>query len=170
MSKRPLAVIAMAAFFVVMALGVAGAATLPYTDNAECLECHSGSGTAVSKVDFTESSAVVRATACRKCHWEPAGAHPFHMATWNCGSCHVSWGATNFSAIPKVSTAYGYFFSAASAMVDTDTIHIIHANPRWIANAVKNGRQCGSCHAAAACTACHEGAIDPTHEDHTWDA
>jgi hypothetical protein len=174
MSGRPMAVIAMATVLVAMAVGVAGAATLPYTENAECLECHSGSGAAVSKVNFAEDPPVVRSSACKKCHWEAAGTHPFHMATWNCGSCHPGWGVTNFSAIPKVYSPAldAYFFSAASASIDTDTLHIIHANPRWIAGVVKNGRQCGSCHSAAACTACHDsGAIDPgTHALHTWDA
>jgi hypothetical protein len=140
-----------------------------------CVGCH-GPGAdasfASSKVDFTVAGAVNKVTACKKCHWEPTAGHPFHNPTWNCVSCHFEMGATNFAAVPKYYSATydAYFNSAASANTDTENLHLIHANPRWPANVTKNGRQCGSCHSAANCTACHEGAIDATHEDHTWDA
>jgi hypothetical protein len=137
-----------------------------------CTDCHRVGGVATSTVDFTAATPVARASVCKKCHWEPSGAHPFHNPTWNCVSCHPEMGATNFAAVPKYySVAYdAYFNSAASAAADTETLHAIHANPRWPAGVVKKERQCGSCHAAASCLACHEGAIDATHEDHTWDA
>jgi hypothetical protein len=169
MSKRALAVLAMVILFVAMAVGVAGAA---YTTNAECISCHQPGGSAVSQVDFHAAAPVNKVTACKKCHWEPTAGHPFHNPTWNCVSCHFEMGTTNFAAIPKYySDTYDAFFnSAESANTDTETLHIIHANPRWAATVTKNGRQCASCHSAANCTACHEGAIDRTHEDHTWDA
>jgi alpha-tubulin suppressor-like RCC1 family protein len=139
-----------------------------------CLGCHDPktTGFATSTVDFTAATPVARASVCKKCHWEPSGAHPFHNPTWNCVSCHPEMGATNFAAVPKYySVAYdAYFNSEASASADTETLHAIHANPRWPASVVKKERQCGSCHAAASCLACHESSIDATHEDHTWDA
>ncbi|MDO8915018.1 MAG: hypothetical protein Q7W16_02905 [Coriobacteriia bacterium] len=177
MIKRSLTVLAMAACLVAMTVGVAVAATPPYIDNSQCFECHAPAGTAVSIVDFNAAASVNRASACKKCHWEfaapAAPSHPFHYATWNCSSCHFEMGTTNFYAVPKVYVPAldAYFFSAESALADKDTLHVIHSNPRWPASVVKNGRQCGSCHAAANCTACHENAVDrPTHEDHTWDA
>jgi hypothetical protein len=139
----------------------------------ECSDCHKpGSRVASSTVDFTAARPVDRATACRKCHWEPTGSHPFHNISWDCVSCHPEMGATNHAAIPRVrNEAYGAFFnSAASAYAGTATLHAIHASPRWAASLTKGGRRCASCHAAANCTVCHAGAISLTHEDHSWDA
>jgi hypothetical protein len=173
MSKRALAVLAMVMLFVTMAVGVAAAADppAPYDTNVECLTCHQPLGSAVSQVDFHAAAPVKKVTACKKCHWEPTAGHPFHNPTWNCVSCHFEMGATNFAAVPKYYSATydAYFNSSESANTDTETLHVIHANPRWPANVTKNGRQCASCHSAANCTACHEGAIDLAHEDHTWD-
>ena len=45
---------------------------------------------------------------------------------------------------------------------------MIHANPTWAASTSVRGRECGSCHAAAACTACHEDP-DMSHTEHAWD-
>jgi hypothetical protein len=138
-----------------------------------CSDCHKpGSRVASSTVDFAAAVPVDRVTACRKCHWEPADSHPFHNATWDCMSCHPEMGPTNFAAVPKYySAALGaYFNSASSAYAGTETLHAIHASPRWAASLTKGRRQCASCHAAANCTVCHAGAISLTHEDHSWDA
>lgn len=135
-----------------------------------CLGCHDARQPdfATTKVDFTVPGPVDR-VVCRDCHWEPAGGHPYHYPTWNCGSCHGEMGLTNASAIPKVSTAYGFFNTASSATTDAVTLHLIHSNPTWAGGMAKRGRQCVSCHAAAACTACHAEPA-PSHSEHTWDA
>ncbi|MBA4371161.1 MAG: hypothetical protein C0418_06265, partial [Coriobacteriaceae bacterium] len=143
--------------------------TEPFTNNGECLYCHQPPGaSAVSTVSFGVNTAVNRTTACMKCHWEQTGSHPFHNPTWNCGSCHSGMLFTNPAAIPSVVTTYGYFYTKSSAEADSRTLHIIHSNPTWAGDLEKKGRQCASCHAAAACTACHEDP-DLTHADHAWD-
>ena len=139
---------------------------------SHCAACHDAGqpGFASVKVDFKAAAKVDRTSACMKCHWEPSGSHPFHYRDWNCGSCHPAWGTIDPARVPKVFVpGKGYFASAASASASTETLHAIHSAARWPSTITKNGRQCASCHSAADCTACHEGAIDPSHADHTFD-
>jgi hypothetical protein len=173
MKARLFLVIAAAMMLVTVAYATAWAAEAPFTSNSECIECHGPSGTTVSRVDFTvlDAAPVNRATACVKCHWEPSGGHPFHYTTgaWNCGSCHLEMGPINAAAIPRVQVGSSYFNSAASAATDGNTLHAIHSKLGWAGFVVKAGRQCQSCHAPAACTACHENGVDPSHGEHSWD-
>lgn len=136
-----------------------------------CLACHASTQPdfAKSKVDFSVGE-VDRTTVCRKCHWEAAGSHPYHNATWNCGACHSGMGVVDPNAVPKTTTASGSFATTVSAAADAATLHAIHEKSGWAATITIGGRQCASCHAAASCTSCHEGPLPSSHADHSWDA
>ena len=131
-----------------------------------CSACHAGAdssykhGFAVSPVD--------RNTACRKCHDDSlAGTHPYHNTTANCGAaCHQGWGASSLAAVPRYRDTYGAFAFVRSQDASPGLLHVIHARPQWPAKADSSASRCKSCHAAAACDACHEGPISPTHSGH----
>ncbi len=156
----------LAALFVTVALAVlalapvtAGAAD--YT-NQECLACH-------DKVSWNMSfdvGPVDKNTACRKCHLDNfAGAHPIHNQSSNCGAfCHPGWGEALASNVPQVLDTSGAFNSPSSQDTTAGVLHIIHANPRWVQGLSTTNSKCGSCHAAASCTACHDGTIPPSQD------
>ncbi|MBE0476953.1 MAG: discoidin domain-containing protein [Coriobacteriia bacterium] len=166
----------------------AAAPAAPFETNAECLECHDlggGSG-ALTKVDFEvppfpadPGVPSVDMGKCASCHWVPAGGHPFHNAAANCGACHPhsveGWGLPDPARVPAVSTAYGWFFSSLSPSAGSEELHAIHLQASWPAAfegpvTPANGgatRKCASCHAKAACEACHVDPSSQTHADHT---
>jgi hypothetical protein len=169
-----------------------------YLTDASCLECHARGGetyqVAESATPTFSVGAVDYATACAKCHWvgdksSPGGSHPYtttshNYPTSNCtgSSCHVApFGPLNGMAVPhsRVASMSSYFYSATSYLLDAETLHRIHASPRWPASAdivtggpvpgrttkALHSLRCASCHAAAACDACHS-AVDAGHADH----
>lgn len=173
------AIAAMATLALTVGVALAVVPTPPFTANADCLACHdvTQAGPAFTKVAF-DVGAVDRNTACAKCHWEPAGAHPFHNPSMDCGACHtpgggaptpVKWGTPNGVRVPRISTSAGWFYEAASANASASELHTIHLNPRWPASVTgpastlldgdATPRQCASCHAAAACDACHSSPV-----------
>ncbi len=169
MSRRTWGLVAVAVVACALLLAspvTAGAAR----DNGECSMCH-GIGLIGPDASFT-IGAVDRETACRKCHIDTfVGTHPNHYAGGDCGSvCHLTegFGYSIAAHTPTVLTAGGAFASAASNNAPATTLHAIHNNPRWMADKSKPGSKCGSCHAVAACTACHEGSPQPhqTHAEH----
>ncbi len=158
----------------------------PYAANADCLACHAvqNAGPVVNTVDF-DVPPVDRGTVCAKCHWigDPAVTpHPFHNTENACRICHgTDWGSPNYAA--SVAGPGGTWFrTASSAATDAASLHRIHLAARWPANVrvnagstlygppVQQTSVCGSCHAAAACSACHEGVAPDVHGDHTYDA
>ena len=138
----------------VAVLGTATAALA--ADNSACQSCHA------STMDWTVGS-VNKATACPSCHVPGlANTHPYHNSGSNCGaSCHPGWGDSNLAMAPGYSGANGAFVSAASENATSGELHIIHAQPTWIANATASNQYCASCHTVAACTACHNNGADP---------
>jgi len=144
----------------------------PTSKNPTCVGCHSSAtGPRRVRLDFSVGD-VVRSEACPKCHvGSLAGSHPYHNATANCGAfCHVGWGSALAAAIPNVTTAYGSFVSTASANLSSDELHVIHASARWPAGADEDSSRCASCHAVAACDACHGSVadpVDPMHANHS---
>jgi len=140
----------------------------PTSKNPTCVACHGApTGPRRVRLDFSVGD-VDRATACPRCHvGSLAGTHPFHNATANCGAfCHIGWGSAMASAIPNVSTAYGAFVATSSATLSSDELHVLHASARWPATADKDSSRCGSCHAQAACDACHSSGDDPVDAGH----
>lgn len=135
-----------------------------------CEACHKGApapephGFSVAPVNY--------ATACSKCHLEFAGSHPYHNANSNCGStCHSGWGAALSANVPGYAASLGGgvkggFASADSTATSPGLLHIIHSKSRWMGETATPSSSCRSCHAAAACEACHEGTINPAHEGH----
>ncbi len=153
--------------FVMVALAIAvfapaAASAAPHT-NYECLLCHDS----LWGINF-DVGAVNKATACRKCHLDSlANTHPSHQAGANCGAqCHPGWGSSLLANTPTNVYASGSFAAPGSENSAASILHLIHANPRWQAGVTKDGVQCGSCHAAAACTSCHDNP-DPSHSEHT---
>lgn len=135
--------------------------------NSTCLECHS-SPTMSGRPQNFQVAPVNRETACPSCHVGGlALTHPYHHGGGNCGACHPGWGASNLTAMPSAVTTAGAFFAATSKDVDSFTLHVIHASPRWPQNAVTASSACGSCHATAACESCHAGGVDSAHAVHS---
>lgn len=133
--------------------------------NDSCTGCHAAVlDMSVAPVDFQ--------TACKSCHLEFAGSHPFHQAGANCGAaCHPSWGSTDFSRMPLVTDPVlrASFASLGSKNLPSEALHAIHSKPSWPA-AVQGSPladACRSCHATAACNACHTGALSLTHKNHS---
>lgn len=169
--KYALLTTALAVALVAGAVGIAAALdppVSPYAANLDCLTCHAAAEPvpwstmpvtdfSVAPVDFT--------TACWKCHWEDT-SHPLHNRGGVCGSCHSGMGASAPSALPNVETSAGWFNSADSLSTDVVQLHAVHLNPRWAGTLVWAGRQCKSCHARAACTACHTGGAE--HGEHGY--
>lgn len=154
-----------------VALAVTAALVLPAQamaadhTNTDCLTCHT---LAMWDMSF-EAGTVDRDTACRKCHLDTlAGTHPFHNATSNCGAvCHPGWGTSLLANTPTNVYSGGSFASPTSQDTPSSLLHIIHSNPRWPAGVSTEREKCGSCHAVAACTACHDGgALHTSHSDH----
>ncbi len=145
----------------------------PPVHKTYCLACHDVSQPdfATSKVSFTPIDPVDRDTACKACHAPGlVGTHPYHQIGSNCGSaCHPTWGRSLASATPLYTDpgSGASFAAAGSKETSAALLHTIHANPRWPAGVDTPGSACASCHATAACGACHTGAIPATHAGHS---
>lgn len=144
-----------------------------------CLACHATTQPdfATSKTDFSTLPPVNRETACKSCHLLGlVGTHPYHQTGANCGAaCHPGWGTSLMSATPAYTdpSSGASFATSLSKITSPALLHVIHASPRWPANAavmMPDGFQrntCGSCHATAACNACHTGAVPARHATHS---
>lgn len=138
-----------------------------------CLACHdvSQADFATSKVSFTAGAPVDRDTACKACHAPGlVGTHPYHQIGSNCGSaCHPGWGTSFGMATPAYSDPVsGASFARADSKDTTPALlHTIHADVRWPAGVDTPQSACASCHAAAACDACHTGALPASHAEHS---
>ncbi len=144
-----------------------------------CLACHATTQPdfATSKTVFDAGTPVDRDTACAKCHVPGLVAtHPFHQVGANCGAaCHPGWGNTLMSAVPLYAdpTSGASFARSGSKYTTPAELHVIHATPRWAADAglenpdgsIRN--TCASCHATAACNACHTGVVPVQHASHS---
>lgn len=146
----------------------------PTSANPSCVGCHSSAtGPRRVRLNFAVTD-VDRSSACPKCHVPSlAGTHPYHNATGNCGAvCHAAkvrspaWGDSLVANVPTYLDTYGAFASASSQNMSSNQLHIIHSTPRWAAGIDTADSKCGSCHAAAACEACHEAPLDDTHATH----
>lgn len=138
-----------------------------------CLACHDTAQPdfSTSKTGFPAVEDVDRDTACKACHAPGlVGAHPYHQIGSNCGSaCHPGWGNSIVSATPTyVDPVSGASFAGiGSKATPAALLHTIHANPRWPGGINTSPSACSSCHAAAACGACHTGEVPATHGEHS---
>ncbi|MRR36422.1 hypothetical protein EG829_17465 [bacterium] len=164
--KRVSLVLFLVCAFLLVAGETAFAEEPLYTQNSQCLECHGADlgGPATKKVDFGVGP-VDKSTACAKCHW--IAPHPVHHVTSQCAGCHRPWPFRLDFFTSQVSAPEGYFTSLTSPGADATRLHSIHANGSWV-QVIADKPGCVSCHAPAACDACHESAIQ--HGDHTFDA
>ncbi len=167
MHRRAWVLVAVVAAALTWAMAVPLGAAAVHT-NADCKLCH-GEDSLVSNALF-EVGPVNRGTACRKCHLDSlVGAHPNHYAGGDCSAvCHRSWGPSLAVNTPTYAAPGGAFASAESQDAPAFVLHAIHTNPRWPADVTTQVSMCGSCHATASCTACHDSnpVPDPTHADH----
>lgn len=136
-----------------------------------CSACHATtqSGFAVNKTNFTSIGSVDRSVACPRCHDQSlAGTHPNHYAGGNCGAvCHKGvMGQSSLLATPRVITPFGAFARLDSLDASAADLHALHAGDGWAGQVTKGSIHCGSCHAAAACDACHSGTIPSGHATH----
>lgn len=120
---------------------------------------------------FAPVNPVDRDEACVACHSAGlVGTHPLHQVGANCGAaCHPGWGTTRATAVPAYTDPQSgaSFATAASKSTPAAVLHIIHAAPRWPAGVDTPTSACASCHSAAACDACHTGAIAADHAAHS---
>lgn len=132
----------------------AGPHRADHNDNVMCRDCHDPGrpGSTPVRVDYT--APLVDRSRCNACHW--IGAHPNHADTADCVACHKAFPARRDFYSPRTSTAYGNFTSAESTSLAMDAIHRIHVNGSWPQTATAAPNICAGCHAAAACTACHD--------------
>jgi len=135
-------------------------------NDVSCVACHEGV-TASDRHGFSVAP-VNYATACRKCHDQSlAGTHPYHNGEANCGaSCHPGWGASSGSSIPRYLDTYGVFATPTSQDASASSLHVIHSKSTWPAGIDTSVSKCGSCHAVAACAACHDGTVSSAHANH----
>jgi len=132
-------------------------------ESAVCTSCHDAS------MDM-DVAAVDRDEACGACHLGFASAHPLHQAGANCAAaCHPQWGDSLLTATPRYTdpVSGAAFSSATSKATPAEELHIIHSAARWPASVNAVTSACASCHAAAACDACHTGAIPAVHGQHS---
>lgn len=163
MRSSSLARFAAACFVTAAALSMAAVQPAEAAEvNPECSWCH-------APMNDWDVQAVDRDTACQKCHTPGLlGTHPVHYPGANCGAvCHPGWGNSIRFATPTWRGPQGSFASAESPNVSSAILHIIHSNPRWPAGISKANSECASCHAIAACTACHEDAPATSHASHS---
>lgn len=133
-------------------------------DNTACLSCHeTWQQFSVAPVD--------RDTACASCHTAGLiGTHPFHQPGANCAAyCHPGWGDSLLTAVPSHydSAAGASFASPTSKDTPASVLHIIHSQARWPQGVDTDDSRCASCHAIAACAACHTGEVSASHDDHS---
>lgn len=155
-------VIALATACFVASLAISGAAFA--ADNTSCLSCH-GPAMSMPVAD------VDRDSACASCHLPGfVGAHPYHQQGANCGAaCHPGWGDSLLTAVPSFAdpVSGAAFSSPGSKATAPAILHIIHSTPRWPAGVDTSSSRCASCHEAAACNACHTGAVSTKHANHS---
>lgn len=143
-------------------VGVGTSSAFAAVANPECLACHnSGQYWTVAAVDRDE--------ACQKCHTPGLlGSHPYHNPGSNCGAvCHPGWGGSMQYATPSWRGPQGSFASAGSVDVPASVLHVIHSTPKWVSTISTDKSNCGSCHATAACSACHEDSPSAGHAVHS---
>lgn len=177
---------ALVAMFVTVVSAEAVVPTPPFDTNAECLRCHAIAVDvgASLKVDFDVPGSVNYAK-CRACHQNmpdpgpyPGGDRPSHYHFGNdCGGCHngddydlivVPPGAPRAYGYLSP-TAYGFFVSPSSLNRTPSQLHALHSGSGWVEATLSPANpQCSSCHATAACTACHDAPI--AHGDHATPA
>lgn len=158
--KRSILVAVVAACVLAFALpSLASGVTIPappYNTAEDCLACHAvqNSGPVVHTVDF--SVPLVNRTTCNKCHW--IAPHPSHNSGDRCARCHNSWPYSG-NSLPYTASvnlgAFGKFSASNSASLDGPALHAIHSRREWPADVTSRGGTCSSCHAPAACDACH---------------
>lgn len=159
----------------ILGSGLAMAAEAPFDTNSECLECHDVAlgGPAFTKVDF-DVGPVDKSTACNKCHWM-SGGHA-HMPNMQCNSCHYQFPRRAEFYAPAVVTPFGVFSAAASPDTSASALHAIHVNGSWPQTVTPTpgrpiAQNCVSCHAPAACDACHSAPVaHGAHSDTTYTA
>lgn len=136
--------------------------------NSDCALCHGGDSMIQNAV--FEAGQVDRDTVCRKCHKDGlVGTHPNHYSGGDCSSmCHKDWGPSIAANVPTFLGSAGAFASPESQNIPAFQIHAIHSTPRWVAGVTTENSKCASCHAIAACTACHDDSVglDPVHAGH----
>ncbi len=145
-------------------LAAADPPAAPFETNEECLGCHdlaTGSG-AFTKVDFGAST--VDLNNCRPCHWKRSHFEHGLNVQCNTSGCHVGFPTRTVFWYSRTYTPYGYFNSAASIYTDPATLHRIHVNGSWPETLKVANNYCDSCHAPAACKACHSAT--PAHDPH----
>lgn len=131
-------------------------------ENAVCTSCHTSVDMSVPTVD--------RDVACKRCHLSFAGSHPFHQAGANCGAaCHQGWGDSLLTATPRYTdpSSGAAYATPTSKSMSPSALHVIHSSARWPASVYRPTSACASCHAIAACNACHTGAISASHAQHS---
>jgi hypothetical protein len=146
--------------------------------NADCFACHRTGGSATHVPDF--SAPTVDKAKCVSCHWLykhyfdqiHIDANAADYLLRRCTDCHpVGFPArpTPYVGYPGEGTASGYFQAAASLDASAGALHRIHTSGSWPQGITYPTGRCGSCHAPAACTACHT-APPAAHGDHTKSA
>jgi hypothetical protein len=185
--KRILAILVVALAILAASSAAAIAAPVPpYTSNADCVFCHSETGDSVLKPDFAVGA--VDYAKCTACHWQNTHSfdqnHPafssYSFGDSECSACHGLWpsrtlvangtghrfGGTAYIGLPGFSSASGYFQSAESLATTATELHGYHVSgsfPQLVP--VSKWPGCRSCHAPAACDACHD-APAATHAQH----
>lgn len=158
MSKRLVLFVVLACLVCVLALPAVAYADVT-ADNAACLSCHSGQASAgMPQADFSVGP-VDRSTACTKCHW--IAPHPRHYSDRQCLDCHANWDVPTRSVFynATIQTPAGYFSTPGSAQATAAQLHEIHTKRSWPADLSPRSPVCSSCHAAAACDACHSDVV-----------
>ncbi len=181
MRPRIVLVVALTLALVAVLGGVASGQILPettsYTTAAECYTCHQGTGAAVTRADFSVVGAV-NYSKCVTCHnFTNANSH-YHLeqTASACARCHnnYSYFALDIPADaviiggPATVTEFGKFAYAGSLSTAPSQLHALHDGGGWVERAwgtkawpsgypwAAGTTPCSGCHAAAACTACHD--------------
>jgi hypothetical protein len=132
--------------------------------NASCRRCHKPAAQrGVPKINLTDSVSYAK---CANCHWVTSrtriGTYTHrHGMGKACSSCHPGYGGAS-AAFPNVSTPAGYFATSNYKKYTAAKFHGSHVKGSWIADI---SPECASCHAPAACDACH--VIPAKHSAHS---
>ncbi|MDP3629633.1 MAG: hypothetical protein Q8S43_01590 [Actinomycetota bacterium] len=145
--------------------------------DGSCAACH---GSAAGPNHTFGGVPPVDKTKCATCHWSAGTvgatldsvhkhASPWLPARSQCVICHKSRFdvTTGLYGSPAFVGPYGTFASVESTTASADSIHSAHMNGSHLLGPSAGLSYCNSCHAAAACDACH---ITVTHGDHTRNA
>jgi hypothetical protein len=132
--------------------------------NATCRRCHKVTvQRGVPKINFADTVSYAK---CWNCHWASSrtkiGEYTHrHGMGKACSSCHAGYGAVT-GAYPNVLTAGGYYATSNYKKYTAAKFHGAHVKGSWVADI---DPKCASCHAPAACDACH--VIPAKHSAHT---